>query len=103
MTDITALARERGEWDIPRSRVAFISTMRDDEVAVNMTRVPDVDAVDSLSLSAAELTARGQIDQVVSLLRKYYSQATLWIFIIRTGRGAPISNPRELTEFLTDV
>ena len=71
MTDITALAREQGEWNIPRRRVAFISTMRDDEVAVNMTRVPDVDAVDSLSLSAAELTARGQINQVVGLLRKY--------------------------------
>jgi len=71
MTDITALARKRGEWDIPRERISFISTMRDDEVAVNMTRVPDVDAVDSLSLSAAELTARAQINQVVSLLRKY--------------------------------
>jgi len=71
MEDIVALARQRGEWDVPRRRVCFISTMRADEVAVNMTRVLDVDATDAGDLTRGELEARGQIDQVVNLLRKY--------------------------------
>jgi hypothetical protein len=94
MADITARARSLGEWDVPRQRVAFISTLRDDEVAVNMTRVPDIDGTNVESLTRAELTARKQIDQVVKLLRKYlpgFENAFLnttspWIGIRETRR-----------------
>ena len=63
-------ARERGEWDIPNNRIIFISTTKDTEVSINMTRVPGTDATSAESLTHAELVARGQIDQIISLLRK---------------------------------
>jgi hypothetical protein len=71
MEELTELARARGEWDVPRRRVCFISTLEDDVVAVNMTRVLGVDATDADDLTRGELEARAQTDQVVRLLRKY--------------------------------
>jgi len=71
MTDIILEAREKGEWDLPNNRIIFLSTTRENEVAINMTRVPGMDATSVESLTNAELVARAQIDQIVSLLRKY--------------------------------
>ena len=71
MTNITAEARAKGEWDVPNNRIIFITTTKPDEVAINITRVPGADGADVESLTQAEITARKQIDQVVSLLRNY--------------------------------
>jgi len=98
MEQIPALARERGEWDVPRERVCFISTLREDEVAVNMTRVLDVDATDADDLTHGELEARKQIDQIVNLLRKYvpgFANAQL-------GISAPVLGIRETRRILGD-
>ena len=98
MEHITALARERGEWDVPRWRVCFISTLQENEVAVNMTRVLDVDATDVDDLTRGELTARAQIEQVVNLLRKYvpgFAGAQLKV-------TAPVLGIRETRRILGD-
>jgi hypothetical protein len=71
LADILEEARANGDWDLPNSRVILISTTREDEVAVNTTRVPGTDGTVAESLTNAELVARQQIDQVVALLRKY--------------------------------
>ena len=71
MTDIILGAREKGLWDVPNNRIIFLSTTRENEVAINMTRVPGTDGTSVESLTRAELVARDQIGQIVSLLREH--------------------------------
>jgi hypothetical protein len=71
MMNLTAEARARGDWNLPNDRIIWVSTTKDDEVSVNMTRVRGIDGTSVESLTIAELTARRQIDDVIALLRKY--------------------------------
>ncbi len=43
MSEILEEARASGEWDLPNNRIIFVSTTKDDEVSINMTRVPGTD------------------------------------------------------------
>ena len=71
MMNITAEARAKGDWKLPNDRIIWVSTTKEDEVSVNMTRVAGTDGSSADSLTNAELVARQQIDQVIALLRKY--------------------------------
>jgi hypothetical protein len=71
MMNLTAEARAKGDWTLQNDRIIFCSTTKDDEVAINMTRVPGTDGASNESLTNAELTARSQIDEIVRLLKNY--------------------------------
>jgi hypothetical protein len=71
LQNVTAEARARGDWDLPNDRVILISTTKNDEIAVNMTRVPGTDGSVAESLTSGEITARAQMDRVAAFLVKY--------------------------------
>ena len=63
-------ARDAG-LSIPTERTILITGLREGEVWVNMTRVRGVDGTDPRSLSAGEIEAAGQIDDIREYLIEY--------------------------------
>lgn len=66
-----AEAEASGEWDIARKSVNIYRGVREDEWAVNCTRISGVDATDSESLTAAEIEGRRQIQELLHFFHKY--------------------------------
>ena len=66
-----AEAEAAGEWDIARKSVNIYKCVKDDEWAVNSTRISGVDATDSESLSDAEIEGRRQVWELMHFFRKY--------------------------------
>lgn len=64
-------AEAAGEWDIARKSVNIYRAVREDEWAVNCTRIANVDATDSESLSAGEAEGRRQVMELMHFFRKY--------------------------------
>ena len=69
--DLIRLARESGELDLPRDDLLMFATPHRREVAINSTRVNRALGIDVWSLTAAEWTARRQMDQIVRFLRRH--------------------------------
>ena len=63
-------ARQAG-LSIPTDRTILITGLREGEVWVNMTRVRGIDGTDQRSLSAGEIQAAGQIDDIRNYLISY--------------------------------
>ncbi|HEV3090966.1 MAG TPA: FAD-dependent oxidoreductase [Candidatus Cybelea sp.] len=63
-------AREEGLVDVPRELVSFFISPYPDEVTVNMTRVVDVDPLDPVDLTRAEVEARLQAMQLLDFFRR---------------------------------
>lgn len=66
-----AEAEAAGEWDIARKSVNIYRGVREDEWAVNSTRISGVDATSSESLTAAETEGRRQVQELMHFFRKY--------------------------------
>ena len=64
-------AIENGEWDIARKSVNVYKGVRDDEWAVNCTRIARVDARSSESLTMAEIEGRRQVKMIMDFFHKY--------------------------------
>ena len=64
-------AIENGEWDIARKSVNIYKGVRDDEWAVNCTRIARVDACDSESMTMAEIEGRRQVRMIMDFFHKY--------------------------------
>ena len=64
-------AEEAGEWDIARKSVNIYRGVREDEWAVNCTRIANVDATDSESLTAGEAEGRRQVRELMDFFHKY--------------------------------
>ena len=64
-------AEAAGEWDISRKSVNIYRGVREDEWAVNCTRIKDVDATDSESLTKAEIEGRRQVMELMNFFHKY--------------------------------
>lgn len=62
-------ARAEGVVDIPRELVSFFISPYPDEVTVNMTRVVDVDPLDPVDLTRAEVESRLQAMQLFEFFR----------------------------------
>lgn len=62
-------ARTEGIVDVPRELVSFFISPYPDEVTVNMTRVVDVDPLDPVDLTRAEVEARLQAMQLFEFFR----------------------------------
>jgi hypothetical protein len=65
------LKAQQAGLSIPTERTILITGLREGEVWVNMTRVKGVDATDPRSLSAGEIEARRQIDDIQKYLTAY--------------------------------
>ena len=66
-----AEAEAAGEWDIARKSVNIYKKVKDDEWAVNCTRIKAVDATDSESLSDGEVEGRRQVWEMMNFFHKY--------------------------------
>ena len=64
-------AEAAGEWDISRKSVNIYRGVREDEWAVNCTRIANVDATSTESLSAAEAEGRRQVQEMMNFFHKY--------------------------------
>lgn len=64
-------AENAGEWDIERKSVNLHKCVKEDEWSVNVTRILDVDSLDSESLTAGEIEGRRQVQEVFSFFKKY--------------------------------
>jgi hypothetical protein len=62
-------ARADGVVDIPRELVSFFITPYPDEVSVNMTRVVNVDPLDPVDLTRAEIESRLQVMQLLTFFK----------------------------------
>ena len=75
-----ARAEAAGEWDIARKSVNIYKGVHNDEWAVNCTRIAQVDATSSESLSQGETEGRRQVQQLLHFFHKYVpgcEQATI--------------------------
>ena len=64
-------AVDNGEWDIARRSVNIYKGVRDDEWAVNTTRIARVDATNSEDLTRGEIEGRRQVKMVMDFFHKY--------------------------------
>ncbi len=64
-------AEAAGEWDINRKSVNIYRGVREDEWAVNCTRIANVDATSTESLTAAEIEGRRQVQEMMNFFHKY--------------------------------
>ena len=64
-------AEAAGEWDISRKSVNIYRGVREDEWAVNCTRISGVDSTSTESLSAAEVEGRRQVQEMMNFFHKY--------------------------------
>lgn len=66
-----AEAEAAGEWDIARKSVNIYKKVKDDEWAVNCTRLKAVDSTDSESLTDGEIEGRRQVWEMMNFFHKY--------------------------------
>ena len=66
-----AEAEAAGDWDIARKSVNIYRGVREDEWAVNSTRISGVDATSSESLTSAEIEGRRQVQELMHFFHKY--------------------------------
>jgi FAD dependent oxidoreductase len=65
------IAKEKGEFIDTKHDVLFFYTPREDEVAVNTTRIHGIDGTNVVDLTRAELECRKQIRILVKFFKKY--------------------------------
>jgi len=70
ITKLYKRAKEEGRLDCPREDVLFFSTLREDVIHFNTTRIVKKDATDIAQLSAAELEGRRQAWAIWEFLRE---------------------------------
>lgn len=69
--DLVRKAAEAGELDLPREDILFFGTPREEEIAVNSTRVIHVSGVDVWDLTYAEWASRWQMRMISAFLKRY--------------------------------
>jgi hypothetical protein len=71
LRELIAKARAERKLNIPNERTIIITGLREGEVWINMTRVAGTDGTDARSLTAGEIEARGQIEDIYIYLKNY--------------------------------
>jgi len=66
--DAFAEAKKRGILSCPRHNMLYFSCIADDEIHFNQTRIIEKNPIDPLELTAAEIEARRQVEQIVNWL-----------------------------------
>jgi hypothetical protein len=81
-------AREEGRLECPRHNVLWFSSVEDDRIHFNTTRIIGHDATDTLSLSEAEIEGRRQVMDYLRFLRRDvagFEQARLHALAVTIG------------------
>lgn len=73
ITRLYEQAKANGEIDCPRENVLFFTSLENDVIHFNTTRVVKKSAVNAKELSEAEIESRRQIRQIINFMRKYIS------------------------------
>lgn len=92
---LVRLAASKGELTIPREDILFFDALRDGQVNVNSTRIPNVLGTDVWDLTLAELKGRKQVAQLTVFLRRYvpgFEKA----FIDQTGIKVAVRESRRI-------
>jgi hypothetical protein len=71
LRELIARARAERKLNIPNERTIIITGLREGEVWINMTRVAGTDGTDARSLTAGEIEARAQIEDINIYLKNY--------------------------------
>ncbi|MCI8887505.1 MAG: FAD-dependent oxidoreductase [Hungatella sp.] len=64
-------AKEKGDWSLNRTSIGIYRMPKEDEWAVNTSRIMKVDATDNESLTRAEIEGRRQVDEIMRFLKLY--------------------------------
>ena len=64
-------AREAGDWPLDRVSIGIFRCVREDEWAVNASRIMGVDSTGSRSLARGEIVGRRQVQIIMRFLNKY--------------------------------
>ncbi|MCI5956877.1 MAG: FAD-dependent oxidoreductase [Clostridiales bacterium] len=71
LTDVIRKAKEAGDFDVPRNQFIYITTPVKGLLAINTSRILNIDASDPYQLSAGLETGYLQIRQLMAFLNKY--------------------------------
>lgn len=71
LTDIIKKAAANGDFDIPRNQFIYITTPTEGELAINTSRITNIDASDVYQLSDGLVLGYQQIHQLMDFLHKY--------------------------------
>jgi hypothetical protein len=66
-----AQAEAAGEWDIARKSVNLYRCVKEDEWAINSTRISNIDSTNSESLTSGEIEGRRQVNELMNFFHKY--------------------------------
>ncbi len=95
-SEFIQLAKENGDFDIPRDRVIFAKQPNTNEVVINATRMIGVDPTDPQSLSLAEVEGHRQVQVLLNFFKKYcpgFKDA----FLANTASGTYARESRRIT------
>lgn len=71
LTDIIRRAKEAGDFDVPRNQFIYITTPTEGMLAVNTSRILNIDASDPCQLSSGLETGYMQVHTLMDFLNKY--------------------------------
>ncbi len=71
LTEMIKKAAANGEFDIPRNQFIYITSPTEGELAINTSRITDIDASDVYELSDGLVKGYMQIKQLIEFLNKY--------------------------------
>lgn len=71
LTDVIRKAKAAGDFDIPRNQFIYITTPTEGMLAINTSRILNIDASDPYQLSSGLETGYRQIHTLMSFLNKY--------------------------------
>lgn len=71
LTETIKKARANGDFDIPRNQFIYITSPTEGELAINTTRIINLDASDPLQLSSGLVEGYRQIKILMNFLHKY--------------------------------
>lgn len=71
LTEMIRKAKANGDFDIPRNQFIYITTPTEGALAINTTRILNIDASDPIQLSAGLVEGYKQIHQLILFLNKY--------------------------------
>lgn len=71
LTEIVRQAKEAGDFDVPRNQFIYITTPTKGELAINTSRIVNIDASDLYQLSKGLETGYRQVEVLMKFLNRY--------------------------------
>ncbi len=71
LTDMIKKAKAAGDFDVPRNQFIYITTPIEGALAINTTRITNIDASDTYQLSEGLVLGYQQVDALIKFMNKY--------------------------------